>query len=82
MAGMPEMQEHFPAPMDGVYAENAGAFFGGAWMARKCRKRRSIFRREPEWPEMPKTKEKFPATRIRLPARRAIGYARRSHRTK
>jgi hypothetical protein len=85
--------------MDGVYAENAGAFFGGAWMARKCRKRSSIFRRVPGWPELPKpkqhfsaaaldgpkcrkTKEKFPAADVRLPARRAIGYARRSHRTK
>jgi hypothetical protein len=34
MAGMPEMQEHFPASaMDGGYAGNAGAFSGGAWMA-------------------------------------------------
>jgi hypothetical protein len=43
MAGMPEMQEQFPASaMDGGHAEIAGAFFGGAWMAR-----------------IPKTKEHF-----------------------
>jgi hypothetical protein len=30
MARIPETQEHFPATaMDGVYAENAGAFSGG-----------------------------------------------------
>jgi hypothetical protein len=35
MAGMPEMQEHFPAmAMDGRYAGNAGAFFRRwPWMA-------------------------------------------------
>jgi len=43
MAGMPEMQEQFPASaMDGGDAGNAGAISGGAWMA-----------------QIPKTKEFF-----------------------
>jgi len=37
MAGMPKMQEHFSVTaMDGRHAENAGAFFGGAWWSHRC----------------------------------------------
>jgi hypothetical protein len=47
MAGMPEMQEHFPASaMDGGYAGNAGA----------------IFRRAPWMSSMPEMQEHFPAS--------------------
>jgi hypothetical protein len=33
MAGMPEMQEQFPVAMDGRYAGNAGALPAWPWMA-------------------------------------------------
>ncbi|HET7064459.1 MAG TPA: hypothetical protein VFI49_09280 [Rudaea sp.] len=62
---MPEMQEHFPArAMDGVYAENAGAIFGGCLAGCRPHKRRTPKMQEhlsagAQWPEMPKTKQHF-----------------------
>jgi hypothetical protein len=62
MAGMPEMQEHFPAmAMDGRYAGNAGAFSGDGHGWPVCRKCRSIFRRWPGTDGTPETQEHFPA---------------------
>jgi len=56
MAGMPEMQEHFPAnAMDGGYA---GAFSGERHGWRVCR---SIFRRTPWMAGMPEMQEQFSA---------------------
>jgi hypothetical protein len=60
MAGMPEMQEQFPASaMDGGHAEIAGAFFGGAWMARIPKTKEHF---SPPWTAgMPEMQEQFPA---------------------
>jgi len=61
-AGMPEMQEHFPAmATDGRYAGNAGAIFGDGHGRPVCRKCRSIFRRWPRTAGMPEMQEHFPA---------------------
>jgi len=72
MADMPKMQEHFSAVPQwrGILkqnAENAGAFFGGASMARypqtECRKCRSNFRRVPRPYDIAKSKPLWLARR-------------------
>jgi len=47
-------------------------FSAGAWMARH------LETKEHSIAGMPRTREQFPAARIRLPARLIMGYARRS----
>jgi len=61
MAGMPEMQEQFPAmAMDGWYAANAEATsgYGHGWPV--CRKCRSNFRLRPRIAGMPAMQKQFP----------------------
>jgi len=62
MAGMPEMQEQFPAmAMDGRYAGNAGAISGDSHGWPVCRKMQEQFSAMQWMAGMPEMQEPFPA---------------------